>query len=66
MCKKRFNAALSRGPMGPFRVREVVYVCGRRCKRQGSLVTRRDPDLAELIPPKSTVGYDVMVYIQTS
>ena len=48
---------------GPFRVREAVYVCGRRCKRQGSIVTRRDPALAELIPPKSTVGYDVMVYV---
>jgi hypothetical protein len=48
---------------GPFRVRETVYVCARRCKRKGSLVTRRDPTLAELIPPKSTVGYDVMVYV---
>ena len=48
---------------GLFRVREVVYVCGRRCKRQGSLVTRRDPALTELIPPKSTVGYDIMVYV---
>lgn len=48
---------------GPFRARETVYVCARRCKRQGSLVTRRDPALAELIPPKSTVGYDVMVYV---
>ena len=48
---------------GLFRVREVVYVCGSRCKRQGSLVTRRDPVLTELIPPKSTVGYDIMVYV---
>ena len=48
---------------GQFRVREVVYVCGRRCRQEGSLVTRRDPALAELIPPKSTVGYDVMVYV---
>ena len=48
---------------GQFRVREVVYVCGQRCRREGSLVTRRDPALAELIPPKSTVGYDVMVYV---
>ena len=48
---------------GLFRAREVVYVCARRCKRQGSLVTRRDPALAELIPPKSIVGYDVMVYV---
>ena len=46
---------------GLFRVREVVYVCGGRCKREGSLATRRAPALTELIPPKSTVGYDVMV-----
>jgi len=40
-----------------------VYVCDRRCKREGSLVARRDPALTELIPPKSTVGYDIMVYV---
>ena len=48
---------------GPFRAREVVYVCARQCKRKGSLVTRRDPALTELIPPKSTVGYDIVVYV---
>lgn len=48
---------------GLFRVREVVYVCDDRCKREGSLVTRRAQALAELIPPKSTVGYDIMVYV---
>jgi len=48
---------------GLFRVREAVYVCGDRCERAGSLVTRRAQALTELIPPKSTVGYDIMVYV---
>jgi len=48
---------------GRFRVREVVYVCDGRCKREGALVTRRAPALTELIPPKSTVGYDIMVNV---
>jgi hypothetical protein len=48
---------------GLFQVREIVYVCNDRCKREGSLVTRRAQALTELIPPKSTVGYDIMVYV---
>ena len=48
---------------GLFRVREVVYVCDGRRKPEGSLATRRASALTEPIPPKSTVGYDVMVYV---
>lgn len=48
---------------GTFRVREIVHVCAARCEKQGSLVTRRAAALAELIPPRSTVGYDVMVHV---
>lgn len=48
---------------GRFRVREVVSVCDNRCEREGALVTRRAPALAELVPPKSTVGYDILVYV---
>ncbi|MEK7404186.1 MAG: hypothetical protein AAB225_03685, partial [Acidobacteriota bacterium] len=48
---------------GRFRLREVVYVCDERCEREGLLVTRRAPALRELVPPKSTVGYDVLVYV---
>jgi hypothetical protein len=48
---------------GRFRVREVVYVCPDRCEREGSLVRRGSPALTELVPPKSTVGYDILVYV---
>jgi len=48
---------------GRFRLREVVYVCAERCQREGSLVTRRAPALTELIPPRSTVGYDILTYV---
>lgn len=48
---------------GRFRVREVVYVCADRCEREGALVTRRSPALSELVPPKSTVGYDILTYV---
>ena len=48
---------------GRFRVREVVFVCDNRCEREGALVTRRSPALTELVPPKSTVGYDILVYV---
>ena len=48
---------------GCFRVRETVHTCASGCKKQGSLVTRRSATLADLIPPRSTVGYDVMVHV---
>jgi hypothetical protein len=48
---------------GCFRVRETVHACASGCKKEGSLVTRRSATLADLIAPKSTVGYDVMVHV---
>jgi len=48
---------------GLFQVWEAVHVCDARCKKQSRLVTRRSETLAELIPPKSKVGYDVMVHV---
>jgi len=48
---------------GLFRIRETVYVCASGCKKEGKLVTRRSFDLAQLLLPKSTVGYDVMVQV---
>lgn len=48
---------------GWFRLRQLVYVCDERCQREGLLVTRRAPALRELVPPQSTVGYDILVYV---
>jgi hypothetical protein len=48
---------------GSFCIRETVRVCVSGCTKQGSLVTQHSATLAELIPPKSTVGYDVMVHV---
>jgi len=48
---------------GSFRTRETVRVCLGACKKQGSPVLQHSPTLAELLPPRSTVGYDVMVQI---
>ena len=48
---------------GPVRVREVVHVCAAGCRINGALVIQRAAALAELIPPRSTVGYDVMVHV---
>ena len=48
---------------GSFHTRETVRVCLSACKKQGSLVMQHSATLAELIPPRSTVGYDVMVHV---
>ena len=48
---------------GSFRTRETVRVCASGCTKQGSLLTQHSATLAELVPPKSTVGYDVMVHV---
>ena len=48
---------------GSFHTRETVRVCISGCTKQGSLVTQHSAMLAELFPPKSTVGYDVMVHV---
>jgi hypothetical protein len=48
---------------GSFRIHETVRACTSGCQKQGSPVTQRSATLAELIPPRSTVGYDVMVHV---
>lgn len=49
---------------GPFDARETVHVCADGCCwPSGARVTRRAACLAERIPQKHTVGYDVMVLV---
>ena len=48
---------------GHFVAKETTHVCAAGCSKDGALVTRRAQALAERIPPKSTVGYDVIVFI---
>jgi len=48
---------------GSFCVRETVRACASGCQKQGSPVTQRSATPAELIPPRSTVGYDVMIHV---
>jgi len=48
---------------GAFHVSETVYACASRCRKDGKRVTARSSDLAKLLIPRSTVGYDIMVYV---
>lgn len=48
---------------GSFRSRETVYVCPSGCRQAGKLVTARSSSLSQLLLPKSTVGYNVMVQV---
>ena len=48
---------------GSFQVNEAIYVCPSGCQREGRPVTARSTRLARLLLPRSTVGYDVLVYI---
>lgn len=49
---------------GAFRVRETVYACCAGCRSPGRVhAIHRAPELATRIPPRHTVGYDVMVYV---
>jgi hypothetical protein len=48
---------------GRFRIHESVHVCTSGCRQEGKLVTHRLSDLAELLPPRSVIGYDVMVHV---
>jgi len=49
---------------GTFRVRETVYTCAGRCQHPGgALVTRRAARLQQLLLPRRTVGYCVMVKV---
>ena len=58
---------------GTFEARETVYVCATGCtvevgapsgkSHQLVPVTRRSATLAELLPPRRTIGYDVICFV---
>lgn len=48
---------------GGFTARETAYVCAAGCRKDGAPVTRRAAVLAARLPPKGTVGYDVIVFV---
>ena len=48
---------------GRFRTRETVYICPSGCLEAGAPVRQRASSLAELLPPGSILGYDVMVQV---
>jgi hypothetical protein len=48
---------------GCFQVEETFYVCSSGCRKDGKPVTARSAQLAELLVPRSRVGYDVMVFV---
>jgi hypothetical protein len=48
---------------GRFRIHETVHVCTSGCRHERKLVTRRPSNLAELLPPRSVIGYDVMAHV---
>ena len=49
---------------GSFDAQETVHVCASQCRwPSGALVTRRAACIAEALVPKSSIGYDVMVFV---
>ncbi|MCP4654902.1 MAG: hypothetical protein GY856_05725 [bacterium] len=49
---------------GSFGAREKFYVCADRCSwPSGAQVTFRSACLSERLPPKQTVGYDVVAFV---
>ncbi len=49
---------------GSFRVHETESVCDAGCREpSGTRTRRRSSNLGEMLLPRSTVGYDVMVYV---
>ena len=54
---------------GVFEVSETVHVCAAGCKKPGPegeparALIRRQPEVAALLLPRSTVGYDVMTFV---
>jgi hypothetical protein len=48
---------------GHFQVCETIYVCVNGCKEGKGRVTHGQEAVARLLPPRSTVGYDVMVQV---
>ncbi len=48
---------------GHFEVRETVHACAQGCHLDGRRVRQRQEALAEVLLPRSTVGYDVMAFV---
>jgi len=48
---------------GAFVARETTRVCAAGCRKDGALVTERAEALTSRLPPKGTVGYDVIVFV---
>jgi len=48
---------------GCFQVREVVHVCAHDCQPGGRRARRRQAGLADILLPRSTVGYDIMAFV---
>jgi hypothetical protein len=54
---------------GAFQVRETVHVCAAGCRQPalgdapGSATIQRQAAVAEILLPRSTIGYDVMVFV---
>lgn len=47
---------------GSFEAHETVLECAAGCKRDGRKITRRQPELADRLLPRSPIGYDVMAH----
>lgn len=54
---------------GTFHVRETVHVCAAGCRQphpagaHGRALLKRQAAVAEILPPRSTAGYDVMSFV---
>jgi hypothetical protein len=54
---------------GAFQVRETVHVCAAGCRQsalgdaRGGSVIKRQVAIANILPPRSTIGYDVMTFV---
>ena len=49
---------------GSFEARETVYACAKGCRwPSGALVIRRCDALTDRLLPRSTIGYDIMVFV---
>lgn len=54
---------------GSFRVRETEHICAAGCTEPTSdghdrrALVRRQPQLAQILLPRSTIGYDVMAFV---
>jgi hypothetical protein len=54
---------------GTFQVTETIHVCAAGCTKPGldgksvRALIRRQPEVAALLLPRSTLGYDVMTFV---